>query len=97
MPPENITRLHANIYGRVQGVSFRYFVTEQAQGLELTGWVRNRWEGSVEVVAEGPRPSLENLLGALRIGPPAARVDNIEVEWLPGSGEFISFWVRSTG
>lgn len=96
-PNEGLSRLHATVRGRVQGVSFRYFVTEEAQRLGLRGWVRNRWDGSVEVVAEGPRPQLENLLGALQVGPPAARVEEVEAEWLAASGEFQSFWVRSTG
>src|SRR5512137_2270255 len=55
-------RLHAVISGIVQGVNFRYYTTRQAQELGLTGWVANRWDGSVEVVAEGARSQLEDLL-----------------------------------
>ncbi len=90
-------RLHATVQGRVQGVSFRYFVTEQAERLGLKGWVRNRYGGDVEVMAEGSRYSLEQLLRALHQGPPMANVSNVEVEWLPASSEFSAFWVRSTG
>ncbi|MEW5871325.1 MAG: acylphosphatase [Chloroflexota bacterium] len=89
-------RLHAIVEGRVQGVGFRYFVEETAVNLGLQGWVRNRWEGSVEVVAEGPRASLEKLLAALQRGPRAAFVSNIENRWLPPTGEFSRFYVRST-
>jgi acylphosphatase len=97
MTDSNLSRLHATVEGRVQGVSFRYFVTEQAQLLGITGWVRNRLNGAVEVLAEGPHNRLELLLKALHKGPPAAYVSDVQVEWLEGSGEFTSFWVRSTG
>ena len=88
--------LHAMVTGRVQGVNFRYFVLEQAVEFELTGWVRNRWDGSVEVTAEGPRHELEQLLQALRQGPPMARVEDVDFSWMKPSGEFIGFNVRST-
>ena len=74
-PISGHARLHAVVTGRVQGVSFRYFVSEQAGAFGLLGWVRNRHDGSVEVTAEGPRPRLEGLLAALWQGPPSARVD----------------------
>lgn len=89
-------RLHATVVGRVQGVSFRYFVVEQAERLDLFGWVRNRWNGSVEVTAEGTRQNLETLLQALREGPPMARVTDVDFEWQPSTGEFSGFQVRST-
>jgi len=90
------SRLHATVSGRVQGVSFRYFVIEQADILDLLGWVRNRWDGSVELIAEGSQQNLESLLQALREGPPMARVENVEFEWLPFTGEYNGFAVRST-
>ena len=91
-----IARLHATVEGRVQGVGFRYFVEENALNLGLTGWVRNRWDGSVEVAAEGPRLALEKLLLALHRGPSASLVADVQAEWLPSSGEFRYFQVRST-
>lgn len=90
------TRFHGNIYGRVQGVGFRAFVVESGVMLGVTGWTRNKWDGSVEVVAEGDRQSLEKLLTALHQGPRMAKVDRIDVEWQPARGEFKSFYVRST-
>jgi acylphosphatase len=96
MTDETNSRLHATVSGRVQGVSFRYFVLEQAEYLDLHGWVRNRWDGSVEVTAEGSRQNLENLLQALREGPPMASVADVDFEWLAAKGEFVSFRVRST-
>jgi len=80
----------------VQGVSFRYFVLEQAMELDLVGWARNRWDGSVEVTAEGSRIKLEQLLHALRQGPPMARVEEVDFTWLEPTGEFVGFNVRST-
>lgn len=91
-----LSRLHAIIEGRVQGVSFRYFVRENAHFMGLTGWVRNRSNGSVEVMVEGPRSQLELLLQELRKGPESAYVTDVQVEWLEGTGEFSTFWVRST-
>jgi acylphosphatase len=89
-------RLHAVIEGQVQGVGFRYFVHDSAAALGLTGWVRNRWDGSVEVVAEGRREALNHLLAALYRGPRSAVVTDLTPEWLPGSGEFSGFTIRST-
>ncbi len=87
---------HAIIQGRVQGVGFRYFVLEQAQRLELTGWVRNRIRGEVEVHAEGSRPALQNLLIQLERGPSMADVTNITVEWLDPTCSYNKFNVAPT-
>jgi acylphosphatase len=93
---EGKNRLHATVEGHVQGVSFRYFVVEQADRLNLTGWTSNLWNGGVEVVAEGPRQDLERLLQSLWIGPPMSRVDHVNVDWQDYIGEFSGFHVRST-
>jgi acylphosphatase len=84
-------RLYAVVDGRVQGVGFRFFVLECARELALTGWVRNRWDDTVEVTAEGDRPSLEKLLGALQRGPRSAFVSRVLEDWQPYQGEFFSF------
>ena len=91
-----LSRLHARVEGRVQGVGFRYFVLETAQGLGVTGWVRNRWDESVEVMVEGERAVLVQLLNALRRGPRMSFVSNVQVEWEEGKGEFSGFSVRAT-
>lgn len=88
--------LHATISGRVQGVGFRYFVQVKANTIAITGWVRNRWDGTVEVMAQGERKNLESFLSAIRKGPSGANVTNIEVEWLEQDGEFTDFRVRRT-
>ncbi len=71
-------RLHAIVKGRVQGVGFRAFVVETGHLLGATGWARNRWDGSVEVVAEGDQKTLEDLLAALQRGPRISRVTQVE-------------------
>jgi acylphosphatase len=91
--PETV-RLHAWIHGFVQGVSFRYYTIRQAQSLAVVGWVRNRWDGSVEVVAEGPRDAVNGLLSWLHRGPPAAEVDRVDVHWEQPTDEFSRFEVR---
>ncbi|GAP11274.1 acylphosphatases [Bellilinea caldifistulae] len=96
LPNDTPSRLHAIVEGRVQGVGFRMFVLETARNLNLTGWVRNRWNGDVEVLAEGPRSALENLLSKLRVGPPAAHVTGVHFEWQQPTGEFKRFDVRAT-
>jgi acylphosphatase len=90
------SRLHATINGHVQGVSFRYFVMEQADRLDLKGWVRNLWNGGVEVIAEGSRQNLEQLLDALKAGPPMAVVSDVDFEWLTYTGEFSGFNLANT-
>lgn len=96
MTNEDLTRLHATIEGRVQGVNFRYFVIQKAHGLGVQGWVRNRYDGSVEVLAEGQRSKLDNLLSALRQGPPSAIVTRVKHKWQTSTGEFSDFQVRPT-
>lgn len=77
--------------GRVQGVGFRFFVIDTAQELDLTGWVRNLSDGRVEVLAEGPRNSLDRLLEILHQGPPASWVTRVDATWESGSAEFPDF------
>jgi len=87
-------RLHAIVEGDVQGVGYRVFVVRSAAPRALRGWVRNRFDGSVEVVAEGERSALDALLRDLRAGPRAAAVREVRVEWLPATTEFADFRVR---
>jgi acylphosphatase len=89
-------RLRAVVTGRVQGVGFRANVEYQAQRLGLAGWVRNLHQGGVELEAEGPEAELEKLLAFLRQGPRMARVDAVDVQWLPAAGLPRPFEMRST-
>jgi acylphosphatase len=89
-------RLHAFVDGSVQGVGFRMFVVEHAQSLGLAGWVRNTFDGRVEVLAEGAQPELERLLDKLRLGPRSAFVTEVQKDWEYATGEFRGFTVRPT-
>jgi acylphosphatase len=88
-------RLDATVFGRVQGVGFRYFVLRHASGLGLRGWVANQAGGSVRCVAEGPRDQLELLLERIRVGPGSATVERVSEAWMPATGTLGPFGVRS--
>jgi acylphosphatase len=87
-------RLDAVVRGRVQGVGFRQSTEAQAHMLGLTGWVANRRDGAVSVVAEGSKPVLERFLKWLQNGPAMAHVDDVDIYWTEATGEFRSFSVR---
>jgi acylphosphatase len=69
--------MHVEIEGRVQGVGYRWFARESAQRKGITGWVMNRFDGSVEVAAAGEEQDLEKFRSELRVGPPGAMVTGI--------------------
>ena len=79
------------ISGLVQGVFFRREVTRLARRLDVTGWVRNLPDGNVEVVAEGDKQKLDELVQFCRIGPSRARVKDVGVDWSDFKGEFRGF------
>lgn len=87
-------RVHAFIRGVVQGVGFRFFVLRTASDLQLTGWVRNCYDGRVEVTAEGSEAAITSLLAALHRGPTGARVSDVESEISPATSEFSDFSVQ---
>jgi acylphosphatase len=87
--------LSATVYGRVQGVFFRYFVQNLAEELGLEGYVRNLVGGdAVEVQAEGKKMLLNKMLEQLRVGPPGARVERVDVKWVEYSGHFEGFTIK---
>lgn len=88
-------RLDASVHGVVQGVGFRIFVFDAARALGVGGWVANEHDGAVRVVAEGDRTSLERLLDELRRGPGGAVVERVGSVWMPATGEFSEFSIRS--
>ena len=87
-------RLWARVSGRVQGVSYRYYTLRQAQDLGLVGWVMNRPDGSVELVAEGTRSQLTDLIAWCQRGPSLARVESLKERYEDATGEFESFDIR---
>ena len=84
-------RLEAIVHGRVQMVMYRDFAQRKATGLKLSGEVQNLKDGTVRVVAEGPREKLECYLQKLHKGSLLARVERVEHEWRPATGEFTRF------
>ena len=86
-----IKRVTIQVFGRVQGVFFRSQSTKKANKLNLTGWVGNEPDGSVEIMAEGEEENLEKLIEWTKRGPLLARVDKVEVKWEEGKGEFEKF------
>jgi acylphosphatase len=82
------------VTGMVQGVGFRMYAQREARRLGLTGFVRNRPDGAVEIVAEGEPAAVDRLIAWANHGPPVARVERVEVEPGEPAGEFESFDVR---
>ncbi len=87
-------RLHIFVFGRVQGVFFRANTRDKALGLGLAGWVRNVRDGSVEIMAEGEKEILEELLEWCSEGPASASVSKVEHEWLESRDEFSDFRIK---
>ena len=87
-------RLHLIVSGRVQGVFFRAHTRKEALRLGLTGYVKNRDDGMVEIIAEGPKEKLEKLVAFCRKGSPSADVENVEVRKEPFRNEFSHFEIR---
>jgi acylphosphatase len=84
------------IEGRVQGVGFRDYALRRASRLGLHGYVMNLDDGRVRVHAEGARDLVEELARQLASGPPAARVERVQVRWLAATGRFTGFDIRYT-
>ena len=87
-------RVHVFFSGRVQGVFFRAFTREVALRHGVKGWVRNLPDGRVEAVFEGDPDAVEAVLAACREGPPLARVDRVDLQEEPCTGEFEGFAIR---
>jgi acylphosphatase len=86
-------RLHAQVSGRIQGVNFRFYTRVAAKEIGVTGWVRNRTDGTVEVVAEGTQQQLEQFVQFLNVGPASARVSQVQTDWSTATGEFADFQI----
>ena len=92
--PPSPACFHALVSGRVQGVGFRYTCCHEARRLGLSGWVRNKPEGDVEVWAEGDREKLDRFLLWLRRGPPGARVDQLRYDMHRPTGAYRDFGIE---
>ena len=89
-------RMEATVTGRVQGVGFRWFARDRAAALGLSGWVRNRADGSLEVLAEGPVEALDAFEEALRLGPPGAAVGSVQAMRSDGPTVEAGFVIRGS-
>jgi acylphosphatase len=90
-----LVRSRVVISGLVQGVYFRAYAREVAQTQRLSGWVRNRVDGTVEAVVEGEEVAVEAFIAWCRGGPPAARVTDVRVTRVPYKGDFRDFRILS--
>ena len=84
------------VTGRVQGVGFRWFVEREARMIGVGGWVRNRDDGAVEVLASGTNEQLGTLYDKLREGPRAARIDEVEVDDAAPFSGYQTFQIEET-
>ncbi len=89
-----LKRIHLVIRGRVQGVFYRASAVREAKRLGLTGWVKNRPDNGVELVAEGEEDQVKDFLAWAQHGPSTARVDKIDTRWRSYTGEFASFTIE---
>jgi len=89
----SLVRAHILVHGCVQGVFYRAFTAFKARALGLCGWVRNLPNGDVEIVVEGEKAKIKELLEELWRGPPAAKVSDIEVKYLSFKGDFRTFTI----
>lgn len=89
-------RLHAVVHGRVQGVGFRATTVDEARRLGLAGWVRNRYDGTVEVLAEGSEARLKIFLEYLHRGPWGASISSVVEDWTDAAGAPMPFQFKRT-
>lgn len=87
-------RVHLLISGDVIGVGFRAWTVRNAKELGLTGWVRNTEDKTVEILIEGKKEKLEEMIKRCHQGPEVAWVERVQVKWIEASGEFAGFEVR---
>jgi acylphosphatase len=91
---QKMGRMEITVRGRVQGVGFRYFVVRNARRLGLKGWTMNMPDGSVFIVAEGPGAQLQELLSAVKEGPPSAVVSEVSFKVKEALNEPEGFYIR---
>lgn len=90
-----LKRIQVVVHGRVQGVFFRATAQREARQNGLTGWVKNRRDGAVEMVVEGEEDAVKDFLAWAQQGPSTARVDKVETKWRSYTGEFSDFRIAT--
>ena len=93
--PMSTKRVQVIVRGRVTGVFFRAAAQREAKRLGITGWVKNRPDGSVEIVAEAEEEAIKEMISWSHHGPSAARVDDVDVRWRGYTGEFSDFRIMA--
>ena len=88
---EAILTVNLTISGKVQGVGFRYFVLRQAQELGILGWVSNKPNGDVRVLAQGEKADLERFISKVKEGPSFSRVEDVSLNWLNEAEQYFGF------
>lgn len=92
-----LKRIHVIVRGRVQGVYYRASAQREARQYGLTGWVKNKPDGSVEMVVEGEEDQVKDFLAWAQQGPSTSRVDKVETKWRSYTGEFSEFRIVGSG
>jgi acylphosphatase len=90
----SMVRAHVIIRGMVQGVYFRAHTRDEASAADVTGWVKNRRDGGVEAVFEGPEEDVKKVIAWCHQGPAWAHVTEVHVDWQDYTGEFKDFFVN---
>ena len=90
-PPKNTLTVNMKITGKVQGVGFRFFVQQQAQELGNNGWVSNKSNGDVEVLAQGEKADLERFISKVKEGPSFSRVEDVSLNWVNEAEQYFGF------
>ena len=85
---------HIIVHGRVQGVGFRFFVRDQESVFEVTGWVKNLYDGTVEIHAEGEKDVLKSFIERIRKGPMFGLVSELTVNWIEPTGKYSNFSIQ---
>jgi len=93
---KKIKKIRGIVHGFVQGVGFRFFVFQQGKTLNLRGWVRNRLDGTVEILAQGIEDDLSLLIEAVKRGPPGSLVSDVDTTWIEPSESLPSFTILET-
>jgi acylphosphatase len=94
LPQDELSQAHVYINGRVQGVNYRFYTRQQAIELGLHGWVRNVRDGRVEAVFQGEQSAVLKMLKWCELGPPSARVTDVEVDWQTPLELYSSFEIK---
>jgi acylphosphatase len=90
----SMVRAHVIVRGMVQGVYFRAHTRDEARALNVTGWVKNRRDGAVEAIFEGPEEDVNEVIAWCHQGPARAHVTEVHVDWQNYAGEFKEFFVK---